>query len=103
MTQAISKQLGLFQKQKIAQQSEVSLKPYYTQTYGAAYLGDSLELIKDLKDCSVSLILTSPPFALTRKKEYGNQSAEKYVDWFFPLAYGVQRILLKYFHSKFKS
>lgn len=93
MTQAIPNQLGLFQKQKITEQSEIDLKPYYTQTYGAAYLGDSLELLKSIKDCSVNLILTSPPFALTRKKEYGNESAEKYVNWFLPFAYEFKRIL----------
>ncbi|WP_448267924.1 DNA-methyltransferase [Nostoc sp. DSM 114159] len=93
MAQAGSKQLGLFQKQKITRQSEVNIQPYYTQTYGAAYLGDSLELIKNIKDCSVNLILTSPPFALTRKKEYGNESAEKYVNWFLPFAYEFKRIL----------
>lgn len=93
MAQASSKQLGLFQKQKIIRQSEIDIQPYYTQTYGAAYLGDSLELIRNLKDGSVNLILTSPPFALTRKKEYGNESAEKYVNWFLPFAYEFKRIL----------
>ena len=93
MAQAISKQLGLFQKQKITKQSEINIQPYYTQTYGAAYLGDSLELTKDIKDCSVNLILTSPPFALTRKKEYGNESSEMYVDWFLPFAYEFKRVL----------
>jgi site-specific DNA-methyltransferase (cytosine-N4-specific) len=74
-------------------QLEVNLKPYYIQTYGAAYLGDSLELIKSLKDYSVNLILTSPPFALTRKKEYGNESAEKYINWFLSFAYEFKRVL----------
>jgi site-specific DNA-methyltransferase (cytosine-N4-specific) len=31
---------------------------------------------------SVDLICTSPPFALVRKKEYGNVDADDYVDWF---------------------
>ncbi|BAU43853.1 DNA-methyltransferase [Leptolyngbya sp. O-77] len=93
MAQAGSKQLALFQKKKITKQSEVNRQPYYTQGYGAAYLGDSLELIQDLKDCSVNLILTSPPFALTRKKEYGNESAETYVSWFLPFAHEFKRVL----------
>ncbi len=93
MAQVGSKQLGLFQKQKITKQSEVNSQPYYTQVYGAAYLGDSLELIKGLKDCSINLILTSPPFALTRKKEYGNESAETYVNWFLPFAQEFKRVL----------
>jgi DNA modification methylase len=33
-------------------------------------------------DESVDLICTSPPFALVRKKEYGNVDADDYVDWF---------------------
>lgn len=37
--------------------------------------------------------MTSPPFALTRKKEYGNESAEKYVDWFLQFAYEFKRVL----------
>ncbi|MBH8567108.1 site-specific DNA-methyltransferase [Nostoc sp. CENA67] len=67
--------------------------PYYTQTNGAVYLGDSLELIKFIDDNSINLILTSPPFALTRKKEYGNESAEKYIEWFLPFAYEFKRVL----------
>jgi DNA modification methylase len=66
---------------------------YYQTEYGAAYLGDSLELIKNVPDKSISLILTSPPFALTRKKEYGNKSAEEYVEWFLEFAREFKRVL----------
>lgn len=93
MNEINPKQLQIFQRAKIIQQAEISLKPYYTQEYGAAYLGDGLELIKSLNDCSINLILTSPPFALTRKKEYGNETAEKYVDWFLQFAYEFKRVL----------
>jgi site-specific DNA-methyltransferase (cytosine-N4-specific) len=67
--------------------------PYYTQNYGSIYLGDSLQLIKFLPESSVNLILTSPPFALIRKKKYGNESAEKYIEWFLPFAYEFKRVL----------
>lgn len=67
--------------------------PYYTQTHGAIYLGDSLNLIKLIPDDSINLILTSPPFPLTRKKEYGNESAERYIEWFLPFAYEFKRVL----------
>jgi site-specific DNA-methyltransferase (cytosine-N4-specific) len=53
----------------------------YVTPLGAAYCGDSMQLLEDLPDGSVSLVLTSPPFALERKKEYGNVSKEEYVDW----------------------
>ncbi|MBE9208107.1 site-specific DNA-methyltransferase [Nostoc sp. LEGE 06077] len=71
----------------------INFTPYYTQNYGSIYLGDTLQLIKFLPDSSVNLILTSPPFALTRKKEYGNESAEKYIEWFLPFAYEFKRVL----------
>jgi DNA modification methylase len=70
-------------------------EPFYRQAHGAAYLGDSLQLMKCLDSESVDLILTSPPFALTRKKEYGNASADQYVDWFMPFAVEFRRLLKK--------
>lgn len=63
------------------------MKPHYETGFGKAYLGDSLEVIPRLGlEGSVDLIMTSPPFALTRKKEYGNQDAHEYVDWFMQFA-----------------
>ncbi len=52
--------------------TKLSLEPYYKTDLGAAYLGDSKELMKQIPDESIDLICTSPPFALVRKKEYGN-------------------------------
>lgn len=34
-----------------------------------------------LQDNSVNLIVTSPPFALQRQKEYGNKDQHEYIDW----------------------
>ncbi|MCX7596505.1 MAG: site-specific DNA-methyltransferase, partial [Fischerella sp.] len=59
--------------EQILPQKNINLIPHYTQNYGAVYLGDSQELIKFIQDNSINLIITSPPFALTRKKEYGNE------------------------------
>jgi site-specific DNA-methyltransferase (cytosine-N4-specific) len=69
------------------------LPPYYQTTYGVAFLGDSLELLKRVPDKSINLIITSPPFALTRKKEYGNKDADEYVEWFLEFAKHFKRIL----------
>ncbi len=80
-------------EEKIKSQQEISFTPYYTQKYGVAYWGNSFELIKLIDENSINLILTSPPFALTRKKEYGNESAEKYIEWFLPFAYEFKRVL----------
>ena len=48
--------------------------PAYLTNWGTAYCGDSLELLAALPDSSVNLVLTSPPFALQREKEYGNKA-----------------------------
>ena len=74
-------------------QKTISFLPYYSQKNGSVYLGDSLKLLQFLEDNSINLILTSPPFALTRKKEYGNETEEKYIEWFLPFAYEFKRVL----------
>ncbi|MCF4969443.1 site-specific DNA-methyltransferase [Nostoc sp. CMAA1605] len=71
----------------------IDFSPYYKQQHGQAYLGDSLEMITTIPDSSINLILTSPPFALTRQKEYGNASADKYIEWFLPFAHQFKRVL----------
>lgn len=67
--------------------------PYFTTDYGKALLGDSLHLMKDLPDKSINLVVTSPPFALTRKKAYGNKEDHEYVEWFMPFAHEIRRVL----------
>lgn len=57
------------------------IKPAYFNENGAAYGGDSRELLRKLPDDSVNLVITSPPFALQRKKEYGNKEQHEYIDW----------------------
>lgn len=53
----------------------------YETVWGAAYVGDSRQLLSDLPDNSINLVMTSPPFALQREKEYGNKSQSDYCDW----------------------
>lgn len=67
--------------------------PHYSTVYGAAYLGDSLELLRAMPDSSVNLVITSPPYALHFKKKYGNVSKNDYVEWFKPFAAEVRRVL----------
>ncbi len=67
---------------------------YQETDSGEIYLGDSLGLLhKTLARNSVDLIMTSPPFGLVRKKSYGNEDADRYVQWFLPFADGMQRVL----------
>ena len=58
-----------------------NMTPTYSTRLGAAYVGDSRDLLRSLPDDSVNLVVTSPPFALLRKKEYGNAEQHEYVDW----------------------
>jgi DNA modification methylase len=65
----------------------------YRTNLGTMWRGDSLELLGHLDDNSVNLILTSPPFALTFPKEYGNHPEDEYVAWFNDFAEQFRRIL----------
>lgn len=60
--------------------------PAYTTRNGAAYAGDSRELLKHLPDESLDLVITSPPFALQRQKAYGNKDQAEYLDWLMDFA-----------------
>ena len=55
--------------------------PLFYTNYGAAYCGDSLTLLDQIEDNTIDLVVTSPPFALLRKKEYGNEDQDAYVEW----------------------
>jgi DNA modification methylase len=69
-------------------------EPYYVTKYGSVLLGDSVVILKEhFPDESVDLIMTSPPFGLVRKKDYGNVDAKFYCDWFRPFAEQFHRVL----------
>ena len=68
-------------------------QPTYETEFGAAFSGDSLELMKELPSGSVQLIVTSPPYALHFQKEYGNVAKHDYVDWFLPFGREMYRVL----------
>ncbi len=69
------------------------LKPAYSTPLGAMINSDSIKVLKSIPSCSVDLVLTSPPFALTRKKEYGNEPIERYLEWFMPFCLEIKRVL----------
>lgn len=66
---------------------------FHNTQQGKVYLGDALDVLKKTKTESIDLILTSPPFGLVRKKEYGNVHADEYLDWFKPFAKHFHRVL----------
>lgn len=67
--------------------------PQYSTVSGQCFLGDSLEFMRDLPTNSVNLIVTSPPYALHFKKEYGNVPQQEYVSWFKPFGEEFRRVL----------
>ena len=56
-------------------------QPAYRTAMGSCYRGCSLDLLRHLPDGCVDLVMTSPPFALQRRKEYGNETQADYVEW----------------------
>jgi site-specific DNA-methyltransferase (cytosine-N4-specific) len=73
------------------------LLPHTVATYqtssGAAFAGDSRLLLERLPEESIDLIVTSPPYALRKEKEYGNRPPEKYNEWFLDFADRVYDVL----------
>jgi len=68
-------------------------EPLYRTDHGAAFVGDSRQLLAKIPDRSVNLVFTSPPYALHFKKEYGNASKSDYVRWFIPFGTQIFRVL----------
>ena len=68
-------------------------EPIYETARGAAWAGDARVLLHALEAESIDLVLTSPPFALQRQKEYGNQDQGTYADWLLEFCQEVYRVL----------
>jgi site-specific DNA-methyltransferase (cytosine-N4-specific) len=70
-------------------------RPYrfHRTRLGRIIHGDSLHLLRHLPKQSVDLVMTSPPFGLVRKKDYGNVPASEYLEWFRPFAEQLSRVL----------
>ncbi|HPR18487.1 MAG TPA: site-specific DNA-methyltransferase [Candidatus Cloacimonadota bacterium] len=56
-------------------------------------IGDCKEKLKEIEDNSVDLIITSPPYADSRKNTYGGIHPDKYVEWFLPISKELYRVL----------
>lgn len=66
---------------------------FHETDLGRIIHGDSLDVLARCRKESVDLIMTSPPFGLVRKKDYGNVEAGDYVEWFKPFAAAFKRVL----------
>ncbi|HED09014.1 MAG TPA: site-specific DNA-methyltransferase [Ignavibacteria bacterium] len=58
----------------------------YKTRMGFMINDDSLQVLNDLTDNEINLVITSPPFPLLRKKEYGNKEQFEYIDWLLTFA-----------------
>ena len=55
--------------------------------------GDCRELLPTLPAESVNLVVTSPPYADSRKSTYGGVHPDEYVQWFLPVGNELHRVL----------
>lgn len=67
--------------------------PYAVTDYGIILNKDCLIGLRQIKDKSIQLIVTSPPYADRRKKTYGGISEKEYNKWFKPIAEEIYRVL----------
>jgi site-specific DNA-methyltransferase (cytosine-N4-specific) len=72
----------------------IAIEPYYITHCGAAYVANSLDILRALPDESINAVITSPPYALHFQKEYGNAPKDEYLAWFMPFAQEIQRVLV---------
>ena len=73
--------------------AESESRTAYRTELGEQQIGDSRALLEELAPKSVDLIVTSPPFALIRKKEYGNPDQGAYVNWLAEFGRRAWRVL----------
>lgn len=69
------------------------MRPLYKTSFGCAFVGDALILLDSIKRNSINLVITSPPFALQRQKDYRNVTQDEYVDWIAEFARKVKNVL----------
>ena len=65
----------------------------YRTSNGIQLCADSREVLRSMAENSVELIVTSPPFALLRKKSYGNEEQDAYVAWLGEFGEAAFRVL----------
>ena len=78
--------------------AEPAPKVAYKTALGRAVLGKSEAVLESRKfaadlEGQVDLIFTSPPFPLNRKKKYGNEQGEAYVNWLADFAPLFKKVL----------
>ena len=78
--------------------SNGQLRIAYKTALGRSVLGKAEDVLQTRRfagdlDRQVDLIFTSPPFPLNRKKKYGNEQGEAYIDWLADFALLFKKVL----------
>jgi DNA modification methylase len=66
---------------------------YLRLKFNKIICGDCLDILKNFPDNCIDLIMTSPPYANSRKKDYGGISPGRYIDWLLPRTKEFLRVL----------
>jgi DNA modification methylase len=57
------------------------------------HLGKCEEILPKIESNSIDMVFTSPPYAEQRKNCYKSIPLEKYIEWFYPIAKELRRVL----------
>lgn len=79
---------GFLLKESLA--SQIPKSPEFENSI---LLGDSRDVLKGVPAGSVDLIVTSPPYADSRKHTYGGVNPDRYVEWFLERSSEFLRVL----------
>ena len=77
----------------MSEKRSAGFRDFHETALGRIVHGDSVDVLAAHEDASVDLIMTSPPFGLVRKKDYGNVAADEYVEWFKAFAVEFRRVI----------
>jgi site-specific DNA-methyltransferase (adenine-specific) len=55
--------------------------------------GECQTVLKEIPENYVDLVITSPPYADSRKRTYGGIHPDDYVEWFLPISAELKRVL----------
>ncbi len=91
---AVSASAGNGHRKLKTASAAIGVREFYRTNHGTIYLADSLKVLeRHVQPGSVDLIMTSPPFGLVRKKDYGNVDSHEYLEWFRPFGEAFKKVL----------
>ena len=74
-------------------ENDANIEAHDHPQHNSIYHGYTQDILPLFADESCDLIVTSPPYADSRKKTYGGIAPDDYVDWFLPISAELYRVL----------